>query len=114
MNNIKLVELMAKLFEVIIIWKILDLKFFSKAILKLLLHTWIKIIIRFSIRYKPTLQKMEDLLKLSLKTIVSKIGIAFEKLTLTNIFEKVYKIRVVIVFPVLIILVLQYLSLDLT
>lgn len=57
---------------------------------------------------------MEDLLKSSLKTIVSISEISLKKLTLARFLEKTYKIRVVTVFPLLAILVLKYLSLNLT
>lgn len=57
---------------------------------------------------------MEDLLKLSLKTIVSVPGIPPKKPILARFFERAYKIRAVISFPVLATLVLQHQSLDLT
>ena len=77
-------------------------------------HTRTEIIVEFSIDYKPTLQKMEDLLKLSLKTIVSTPGIPPKQSILARFFEKAYKIRAVTVFPTLAMLVLKYPSLDLT
>lgn len=54
-SNIKLVELMAELIEVIIIWRISKSRWFGKTIVELLPHTWIKIIIEFSINYKSAL-----------------------------------------------------------
>lgn len=57
---------------------------------------------------------MEDILKLGLKTIVSVPQIPPKKPTLRKFFKRVYKIRAVIVFPVLGTMVLQYISLDLT
>lgn len=61
-------------------------------------HTWTKIIVKFSIDYRPTLQKIEDLLKSSLKTIVSISKILLKKLILARFLEKTYKIRVMTVF----------------
>lgn len=77
-------------------------------------HTWIEITVEFSIEYKPAFQKMENLLKLSLRTIVSVPRIPPKKLTLVRFSERAYKIRAVTVFPALAILILKYLSLDLT
>lgn len=61
------------------------------------LHTQIKITVEFLINYKPALQKIEDLLKSSLKTIIFVLGIPPKKPTLTRFFERVYKIRTVTV-----------------
>lgn len=80
---------------------------------KLSQHTWIEIIIEFPINYKPTLQKMEDLLKLNLKTIMSVLWFLPKKPSLVRFFEKAYKIMVVTVFLALVTLVLKHLSLDL-
>lgn len=57
---------------------------------------------------------MEDLLKPSLKTIVYISGILPQKLIFARFFEKVYKIGVVTVVPILATLVLKHPSLDLT
>lgn len=81
---------------------------------KLSLHTQIEITVEFPINYKPTLQKMEDLLKLSLKIIMSVLGLLFKKPNLVRFFVRAYKIRAVTVFSALITLVLKHLSLNLT
>lgn len=57
---------------------------------------------------------MKDLLKSSLKTIMSVSRIPPKKLILARFFERAYKIRAVTVFPTLAILVLKHPSLDLT
>lgn len=56
---------------------------------------------------------MEDLLKSSSKTIIYIPKIPLKKSTLARFLEKTYKIKVVIVFPVLAMLVLKYPSLNL-
>ncbi len=89
-------------------------RWFSETMVELLSHTQTKIIIEFLIDYNFALQKMKDLLKSSLKTIVSVLKIPLKKLILTRFFEKAYKIRAVIVFLALTTLVLKHLSLDLT
>lgn len=76
-------------------------------------YTWKKITVEFFIDYKPTLQKIKDLLKLSLKIIVSIPGILSKKPTLIRFFKRAYKIKAMIVFLSLAMLVLQYLSLNL-
>ncbi len=78
------------------------------------LHTRTEITVEFPIAYKPALQKMEDLLKLSLKRIMSVLAIPLKKPTLARFFERAYKIRAVTVFPALAMLVLKHPSLDLT
>lgn len=55
---------------------------------------------------------MKDLLNSSLKTIGSVPEILSKQPTLARFFERVYKISVVTVFPVLSMLVLKHLSLD--
>lgn len=82
--------------------------------LELPAHTWIEITIEFPINYKPALQKIKDLLNLSLETIVFVSGISPKKPTLARFFERAYKIRAVTVFPSVVTLVLKYPSLDLT
>lgn len=77
-------------------------------------YTWTKITVEFLIDYKSILQKIENLLKLNLKTIVFISRIPPKKPTFVRFFEKIYKIRVVIVFPVLATLIFKYLSFDLT
>ena len=57
---------------------------------------------------------MENLLKSSFKTIMCVAKILPKKPTFVKFFEKVYKIKTVIVFLALAILVLKHLSLDLT
>lgn len=57
---------------------------------------------------------MEDLLKLSFKMIISIFEIPSKKPTLARCFQRVYKIRIVTVFPALAMVVLKYPSLDLT
>lgn len=91
-----------------------ELKWFGKTMVKLLLHTQIEITIKFPINYKPTLLKMEDLLKLSFKIIMSVLGLLSKKPTLMKFFERAYKIREVTVLSALVTLVLKHLSLDLT
>lgn len=76
--------------------------------------TQIEITIEFFINYKPVLLKIEDLLKLSLKIIVSIPKILPKKLTLARFFKKAYKIQTVTVFLALAMLVLNHPSLDLT
>lgn len=90
-----------------------ELSWFGKTMVELPPHIWTKITVEFSIDYKPALQKMKDLLKLSLKTIVFVLGIPPKKQTLARFFKKAYKIKAVIVFPALRILDLKYPSLDL-
>lgn len=77
-------------------------------------HTWTEITVEFSINYKPALQNMEDLLKLSLETIMSVIEILPIKSTLARFFERVHKIRAVTVFPALVMLILRHPLPDLT
>lgn len=76
-------------------------------------YTRTKIIVKFPINYKLAHQKMRDLLKSSFNTIVSILGILLKKPTLARFFKKVYKIKIVTVFPTLATLVLKYPSLDL-
>ena len=57
---------------------------------------------------------MEDLLKLSLKIIVSVFRILPKKPTLMRFYENAYKIKAVIVFPAFMVLILKHPSLDLT
>ena len=78
------------------------------------MHTQTKITVEFLINEKLTLQKMEDLLKLILKIIVSISEISPKKSTLMRFFEKSYKIRVVIILITLTTLIFKHLSLDLT
>lgn len=54
--------------------------------IELPLHTQTEITIEFPIEYKPALQKMEDLLKLSLKTIMIVPQIPPKKSTLAKFF----------------------------
>ena len=77
-------------------------------------YTWTEITVKFSINYKPTFQKMEDLLKSSLKIIVSVPRIVPQKPTLTRFFKRIYKIRVVTVFLALAALVLKHPLFELT
>lgn len=51
---------------------------------------------------------------MSLKTILSVLGILPKKPTLVRLFKKVYKIRIVTVFLAQAILILKFPSLDLT
>ncbi len=57
---------------------------------------------------------MENLLKLSFKTIVSVPGIPPKKSTLARFFMRAYKIRTVTIFRTLAILILKHPSVDLT
>lgn len=77
-------------------------------------ESWTKITVKFLINYKPALQKIEDLLKSSLKIIVFLPEILPKKLTLMRFIEEVYKIRAVTIFLILAILVLKYPSPELT
>lgn len=112
-SEIKPVKLIAELLEVIMIWRTLESRWFSKTIIKLLLYIQTEIIIEFCIDYKPTLQKIKNLLKLNFKIIISILEILLKNLTFIRFFEKIYKIKVVIVFMALETLVLKYLLLDL-
>lgn len=81
--------------------------------IELPLYTQIEITITFPINYKPVLPKIEKMLKLSLKTLVSISKILPKKPTFARFFKKAYKIRAVTVFLALAILVLNHPSLDL-
>ena len=98
MSDQKPVELMAELLEMIMIWRTLESRWFGKMIVKLPPHTRTKIAVEFPINYRPALQQMENLIKLSLQTITSAIGNPPKKPTLTRFFEKAYKICAVTVF----------------
>ncbi len=113
-SDMEPVESIAELLEIVMIRRTSKSRWFGKTIVELLPHTWTEIIVEFPINYKPALQKMEDLLKSSLKTIVSVPEIPPKKPTLARFFERAYKIRAMTVFPVLATLVLKHLSLDLT
>lgn len=65
---------------------------------KLPSHTWTEIGVEFPIEYKLALQMIEDLLKSSLKTIISVSEIPTKKPTLPKFFERAYKIRAVTIF----------------
>lgn len=90
------------------------LRWFGETMVELPQYTRTEIIIQFPINYKPVLQKMENLFKSNLKTIVFVSGIPPKKPTFAKFFEKTYKIGAMTVFLVLATLVLKHLSLDLT
>lgn len=113
LNNIKPVGCMAELLEMLIIWKTSKSRWFSKIMVKLLPYTWAKIAIKFPINFKPSLEKVEDLLKSNLKMIVFISKIPSTKPTLTEFFKRVYKIRTMTVFVALAIMVLHQLSFNL-
>ncbi len=113
-NDMEPIELIAKLLEMVMIQRTSELRWFGETMVKPPLHTQTKITVEFPIDYKPALNKMGDLLKSSLKTIVSVPGIPPKKPTLARFFERAYKIRAVIVFPALATLVLKHPSFDLT
>lgn len=113
-SNIETVESMTELPKLILIQWTLKLRRFGTTIVELPPNIWTEITIEFFINYKSILRRMEDLLKLTLKTIVFILGILPQKLTLARFFKKIYKIKVMIVFPALAILVLKHLSLELT
>ncbi len=113
-SNMEPVKSMAELLEIVMIRRTSESRWFGKRIVELSPYTWTEITVQFPIDYKPALQKMENLLKLSLKTTMSIPGIPPKKLTLTRFFERAYKIRVMTVFPALATLVLKHPSLDLT
>lgn len=54
-SNIKSVELMIELLEVIIIWQISELRWFVNTIVEQPLPTRIEIVVEFAINYKPVL-----------------------------------------------------------
>lgn len=109
----ELVKLMAELLELVMIQQMSKSRWFGKTIIELPSYTRTKISIQFFINYKLALQKMEDILKSSLKIIVSVPKILLKKTTLVGFFEKAYKIKAVIVFPARAIFVLKYSSLNL-
>lgn len=57
---------------------------------------------------------MEDLLKSNLRTIMFVFEIPPKKATFARFFKRAYKIRAVIVFPALAMLIFKHPSLDLT
>lgn len=79
---------MAKLSKVIIIEQIFKLKLFSKIIIKLLLYIYIKNFIKFFINYKLAIYQIENLINLSLKTIIFAFKNPSIKPTLIKNFEK--------------------------
>lgn len=82
--------------------------------IELSLYIWTEITIEFFIKYKPVLEKMEDLLKSNLRIIVFVLGIPPKKPTLVRFFERAYKIRAMTIFLALAMLIFKHPSLNLT
>lgn len=112
-SNMKRVQLIAELLELVMIWQTSELWWFGEIIVEPLPHTWTKITMEFSIDYKPAFQKMKNLIKSNYKMIVFVFGISPKKSTLARFFERVYNIKAVTVFLILVILVKKHLLLDL-
>ena len=74
---------------------------------ELLLHIYTKIVIKFSIDYRLAFKQIENLIKSSLKTIISPPENLPKKKTLAKFFEKAYKVLAVMIFPAFMVLVLQ-------
>ena len=108
------VELMAELLKMIMIRRMPESRWFGKTMVELPPHTRTEIAVEFPIDYRPALQQMENLIKLSLKTITSAPENPPKKPTLAKFFERAYKVRAVTVFPALAALVLRQPFLDLT
>ncbi len=111
-SDIEPVELIVALLEMIIIRRMSESRWFGKTMVELPPHTRIEITVKFPINFKTALQKMEDLFKSNLKTIMFVLGIPPKKPTLARFFKKAYKIRAVTVFPVLATLVWKHSLLD--
>lgn len=114
LSDMEPVKSMTELLKVIIIRSTSESRWFSKTIVELPPYTQTEIAVKFLIDYKHICQKIEDLFKSRLKTIVSIPGIPPKKTTLAKFFERAYKIKAMSVFPALAILVLQHPSLILT
>ena len=114
MSDQELVESMAKLLEMIMIWRMSESRWFDKIMVELLPHTCTEIAVKFPVDYKPALQQMENLIKSSLQTITSAPGNPPKKPILASFFERAYKICTMTVFQALAALVLQHSFLDLT
>lgn len=98
----------------IMIRRMPESRWFGKTMVELPPHTRTEIAVEFPIDYRPALQQMENLIKLSLKTITSAPENPPKKPTLAKFFERAYKVRAVTVFPALAALVLRQPFLDLT
>ena len=104
----ELLESMKELLKVIKILKRLNSRCFSKKKWKCYCILEQRLLLSFLFNYKFVFQKIKGLFELNFKTIMFVLEVTPKKLTIALFFKKSYKIKAVIIFLALLILVLLY------